>query len=96
MLAVALVRRPRRTMKNLTRTDFLLQFVWEPVKPEAQPKTPEELKTKLEEIAKKLSEAEKEYTPDTATAKLEEAIEAESLKKSKALDSAIDKALERR
>ena len=45
----------------LTRTDFLLQFVWVPVKPEIVPKTPEELKTKLEEEAKKLAEAEKAY-----------------------------------
>jgi hypothetical protein len=83
----------KKDYKMLTRTDFLLQFVWVRVKPEAQPKTPEELKAKLEEIVKKLSEAEKTYTPDTATAKLEEAIEAESLKKSKALDSAIEKAI---
>ena len=43
--------------------------------------------------AKKLTDAEKEYAPDTATAKLEETIEAESLKKSKALDSALEKAV---
>ncbi len=41
----------KKNLKYLTRTDFLLQFVWMPVKPEAQPKTPEELKTKLEEEA---------------------------------------------
>jgi type IV pilus assembly protein PilM len=76
----------------LTRTDFLLQFVWVPVKPDAQPKTPEELKTKLEDIATKLAEAEKAFTADPQTAKLEEAIEAESKKKSKAIDSALDKA----
>jgi type IV pilus assembly protein PilM len=82
-----------KDVKYLTRTDFLLQFVWVPVTPDAQPKTPEELKTRLEDIVKKLSEAEKAYTPDTSTAKLEETIEAESLKKSKALDSAVEKAL---
>jgi type IV pilus assembly protein PilM len=82
----------KKDVKWLTRTDFLLQFVWVPVRPEAQPKTPEELKTKLEEIAKKLSDAEKAYTADTSTAKLEEAIEAESKKKSQALDSALEKA----
>lgn len=82
----------KKDLKMLTRTDFLLQFVWVPVKPEAQPKTPEELKTKLEDIAKTLTEAEKDYTADVSTAKLEEAIEAESRKKSQALDSALDKA----
>jgi type IV pilus assembly protein PilM len=81
----------KKDYKMLTRTDFLLQFVWVPVLPDAQPKTPEELKTKLEEIATKLNEAEKAYTAD-ASGKLEEQIEAESLKKSKALDSALDKA----
>ena len=74
-------------MTFLTRTDFLLQFVWVPVKPDNQPKTAEDLKAKLEEIANKLTEAEKAYAGDTSTAKLEETIEAESLKKSKALDS---------
>ena len=75
----------KKDMKLLTRTDFLLQFVWIPVKPGSLPKTPEELKTKLEDEAKKLTEAEKAYAADTSTAKLEETIEAESLKKSKAI-----------
>ena len=39
----------KKDLKISTRTDFLLQFVWVPVKPDAQPKTPEELKTKLED-----------------------------------------------
>jgi type IV pilus assembly protein PilM len=77
----------------LTRTDFLLQFVWVPAKPGALPQTPEELKTKLADEEKKLTEAEKAYAADTPTAKLEEAIEAESMKKSQQFDSALDKAL---
>jgi type IV pilus assembly protein PilM len=83
----------KKDYKWLTRTDFLLQFVWIPVQPEAQPKTPEEVSAKLKEIADKLVEAEKEYTADASTEKLEAAIEAESLKKSKAFDSAAEKAL---
>jgi type IV pilus assembly protein PilM len=82
----------KKDLKLLTRTDFLLQFVWIPVKPESLPKTPEELKTKLDDEAKKLSEAEKAYAGESGSTKLEEAIEAESLKKSKAIDSAIEKA----
>ena len=83
----------KKDLKTLTRTDFLLQFVWVPVKPENQPKTPEELKTKLDEITTKLAEAEKAYAVDTSSETLEKKIEAESLKKSKqALDSALDKA----
>jgi type IV pilus assembly protein PilM len=82
----------KKDLKMLTRTDFLLQFVWVPVTPEAEPKTTEELKTRLTDIANKLTEAEKTYTADVSTAKLEEAIEAQSLKKSQALDSALDKA----
>jgi type IV pilus assembly protein PilM len=82
----------KKDLKYLTRTDFLLQFVWIPVKPESLPKTPEELKAKLDDEAKKLSEAEKAYAGESGSAKLEEAIEAESLKKSKAIDSVIEKA----
>ena len=44
----------------LTRTDFLIQFVWQPPKPEDQPKTEEERKEKLAEIEKELAEAAKE------------------------------------
>ena len=83
----------KKDLKTLTRTDFLLQFVWVPVKPENQPKTPEELKAKLDEIKTKLDEALKAYAVDTSSEKLEEKIEAESLKKSKAFDSGLEKAL---
>jgi type IV pilus assembly protein PilM len=79
-------------IKTLTRTDFLLQFVWVPVKPESLPKTPEERKTKLDEIAKQLSDAKKDFTPESPS-KVEEAIVSDSLKKSEAIDSAISKAM---
>ena len=35
-------RRGKKQMKTLTRTDFLLQFVWKPPKPDELPKTEEE------------------------------------------------------
>jgi type IV pilus assembly protein PilM len=49
----------RKSVKTLTRTDFLIQFVWQPPKPEEMPKTPEEMKTKVDEIVKLLTDAEK-------------------------------------
>ena len=75
----------------LTRTDFLLQFVWKPAKPEDCRKLPKK-KRKLADEEKKLTEAEKTNAGDTVTAKLEETIEAESLRKSEQLDSQLDKA----
>lgn len=44
---------------TLTRTNFMIQLLWQPPKPEEAPKTPEEAKTKAEEIAKALTEAAK-------------------------------------
>ncbi len=75
-------------IKTLTRTDFLLQFVWVPVKPADQPKTDEERKTKLADEVKNLNDAKKDYTPESPV-KIQEAIEAESRKKSEAFDSAL-------
>jgi type IV pilus assembly protein PilM len=49
----------KKNVKTLTRTDFLIQFIWQPPKPEEMPKTPEEMKTKVEEIVKLLTDAEK-------------------------------------
>ena len=48
-----------KKLTTLTRTDFLIQFIWQPVKPEDQPKDAEELKTKFQEEVKKLVEAQK-------------------------------------
>ncbi len=83
----------KKDIDYLTRTDFLLQFVWVPPKPGDQPETPEAHAEKLKAEAGKLTEAEKTYAADTSTAKLEATIEAESLKKSQAVDSEISKAL---
>jgi type IV pilus assembly protein PilM len=82
----------KRKRKILTRTDFLLQFVWQPAKAEDQPKTKDELEVKLKAEAEKLKDAEKNFAAESTT-KAEEAIEAASLQKSQAVDSAIKKAV---
>jgi type IV pilus assembly protein PilM len=82
----------KKDVKFLTRTDFLLQFVWIPTKLGDQPPTKEELEAQLKAEADKVAEAEKNFQADTST-KLEEAIEADSLKKSQAIDSALSKAM---
>jgi len=78
----------KKELKTLTRTDFLLQFVWIPPAASDQPPTKEELETKLLAEATKLKDAKKDFTADTT--KLEEAIEAASLQKSQAVDSALE------
>jgi len=82
----------KKNVKYLTRTDFLLQFVWVPVKKADQPGTKEDLDAKLQAEVTKLNDAEKNYTADSTT-KLEEQIEAASIQRSKAIDSALSKAL---
>lgn len=49
-----------KDIKTLTRTDFKIEFVWQPPKPEDLPKDQEALKAKLEEIVKSLDEAQKQ------------------------------------
>jgi type IV pilus assembly protein PilM len=80
-----------KKLKKLTRTDFLLQFVWQPPKPEELPKTPEERDAKVKEISDKMTEAQKN-NPAVTIPKGEE-IEAASREKSKQVDSAISNAL---
>ncbi len=79
----------KKNLKTLTRTDFLIQFLWVPVKPEDRPKTPEERAQKIKEIATAMLEAEKNNSavkiPD------QEAIEAASLKKSEEINSELTK-----
>lgn len=41
---------------TLTRTDFKIDFVWQPPKPEETPKTPEEAQEKLAELRKSMQE----------------------------------------
>jgi type IV pilus assembly protein PilM len=80
-------------LTTLTRTDFLLQFVWVPLTPDQQPKTEEDLKAKIKDISDKMKEAEKN-NPAVTMPKPEdmEKIEAASLKQSQQIDSALSKA----
>jgi len=80
----------KRKMKTLTRTDFLLQFIWKPLKPEEQPKTDEERQAKIGDFIAKMSEAEKNNPAVTIS---KEEIEVASRKKSEEIDSNIEKAL---
>jgi type IV pilus assembly protein PilM len=81
----------KKNLKTLTRTDFLLQFVWQPPKPEEVPKTPEERDAKIKDWSDKMTEAQKN-NPAVTIPKGEE-IEAASREKSKQVDSAISNAL---
>jgi type IV pilus assembly protein PilM len=78
-------------LKTLTRTDFLIQFVWVPVPLAEQPKTVEEFQTKVTELSKQMREAEKN-NPAVTMPKPEE-IEAASLKQSQQIDAALSKAV---
>jgi len=86
-----------KDIRKLTRTDFLLQFVWVPPTPsdEDKDKTPEELlearKAELQELTAKMIEAEKGKS--VVTIPVEAEIEKASTKQSDEIDQAIDKAL---
>jgi type IV pilus assembly protein PilM len=84
----------KKRIKYLTRTDFLIQFVWQPPKVEEMPKTDEERETKIKEEITKLTEAEKN-SPAVRTSKdeIEKELEAASRKKSQQLDSAVSKVI---
>ncbi len=81
----------KNQLKTLTRTDFLLQFVWKPLKQDELPKTEEEQKTKLDDVVAKMSEAQKN-NPAVTMPKLEE-LQAVSLKKSEEVNTELQKAL---
>jgi type IV pilus assembly protein PilM len=88
-----------KNIKTLTRTDFLIQFLWKPVRAEELPTDPEERKAKLEEKAKevkdlieKMSEAEKKKADGAVKAPSAEEIEKASSQKTSELDAAIAKA----
>ena len=73
----------------LTRTDFLIQFIWQPPKAEDKPKDAEEAKTKLEEETKKLIEAQK----NQSVVNIKEAdLEKASLQQSQVIDTALQDA----
>jgi type IV pilus assembly protein PilM len=78
-----------KKMVTQTRTDFLIQFVWQPPKPEEQPKTKEDRDAKLAEIAKKVAEADKFKAAAPAAAPTERDIEAASAKASQEVAGAV-------
>ena len=79
----------------LTRTDFLIQFIWQPPKPEDQPKDAKARMEKRDEIAKLLLEAEKNSSVVTSRREsdIEAALEATSLKQSEELNKAMSKGI---
>jgi type IV pilus assembly protein PilM len=81
----------KKQLKTLTRTDFLLQFVWKAPKQEGPPKTEEEQKKSLEEVVTKMTEAQKN-NPAVTMPKAED-LQAASLKKSEEVDSKLQNAL---
>jgi type IV pilus assembly protein PilM len=90
----------------LTRTDFLLQFVWKPVVPEPETEIEgetaeqretrkrEERKAKLKEIYDQMTEAEKNKPAVTVQSieAIEKALEKVSREETKKLETAIEKA----
>jgi type IV pilus assembly protein PilM len=81
----------KKQRKVLTRTDFLLQFVWKTPKPEELPKTSEEAKAKIDEFRTKMHEVEKNNP--AVTIPKESEIESASLKQSEKVESDVTKAL---
>lgn len=87
-----------KDIRKLTRTDFLIQFVWIPPEPtdEDKAKTPEELlearRAQLVEITTKMQEVEKSKA-GSMTIPNEAELEKASIEQSEAIDSAINKAL---
>ena len=82
----AAAAKAKEKLTLLTRTDFLIQLVWQPLKPEDVPKTPEELKTKIDEEIKKMVEAQKNSEVRIPTP---EEVEKASLAQSKVVENAL-------
>ncbi len=57
MMGMGMPKSSSKDVTTLTRTDFKIEFVWQPPKPEEAPKTPEEVGEKLTELRKSMSEA---------------------------------------
>ena len=90
----------KKKLKTLTRTDFLIQFLWKPEPGIELPTDPEERKAKLEEQAakvkemfEKMSEAEKQKSDSAVKAPTAEEIEKASKQKTSEVEAAITKAL---
>lgn len=91
----------KKKLRTLTRTDFLIQFVWQPEQPEEAEEAPEtaedrqslvqERAEKMKEIFDKMREAEKSNA--AITVPTEEEIEKASAAKSEEVEKAISDAL---
>ncbi|HWT82030.1 MAG TPA: hypothetical protein VN648_24860, partial [Candidatus Methylomirabilis sp.] len=90
----------KKNIKTLTRTDFLIQFLWKPTPAEELPEDPEQRKAKLEEQAakakemhEKMTQAEGQKNSSAVTIPSAEEIEKASKQKTSELETAITKAL---
>jgi type IV pilus assembly protein PilM len=80
----------------LSRTDFLIQFVWQPPAQEGPAKTPEErqaeLKTKIAEVTKQMRDAEAKKSSTAVVLPKGEDIEKASAAASREVENALSKA----
>jgi len=90
----------KKNIKTLTRTDFLIQFLWKPTPAEELPEDPEQRKAKLEEQAakakdmlEKMKQAETQKNSSAVTIPSAEEIEKASRQKTSELEAAITKAV---
>jgi type IV pilus assembly protein PilM len=80
----------KKELKTLTRTDFLIQFVWKPLTDAERPKTDEDRVTKLKEIVTKLIEAEKNNPAvKVSPEEMQKELDAVSRKKSEQVEAQI-------
>ena len=90
----------KKNIKTLTRTDFLIQFLWKPTPPRTLPEDPEQRKAKVDEqtakvkeLLDKMKEAESQKNNSAVTIPSAEEIEKASKQKTSELEAAIKKAL---
>ncbi len=90
----------KKNLTLLTRTDFLIQFLWKPTPAEELPEDPEQRKTKIEEqttklkdVIEKMKQAEAQKNSSAITIPTAEEIEKASKQKTSELEAAIAKAL---
>ena len=90
----------KKNITTLTRTDFLIQFLWKPTPAEELPTDPEQRKVKLDEQAakakdmqEKMHQAETQKNSSVVTIPSAEEIEKTSKQKTSELEAAITKAL---
>jgi hypothetical protein len=79
----------KKKMVAFTRTDFLIQFVWQPPKPEDRPRTPEESQAKTDTLKTLLLDAEK--TQSEVRIPREQEVVKASREHSRAVDAALSK-----